>query len=282
MSNSPSDQPFHFLALPTELRHWVYRSLEPHTRLFTLLDASAPNDTTIRPTIALVTRSLPIGILGTEQITNAEAVRILGPRLPYMRDHLQNVDPLHFVVDSYSFNTMFQGPFSLATAIARQRRAIQHTGAAPWRPMELAVQNPWEEHVDHDIGSEMYDAFFTFIDRCAEYSLTKRSGKLVVTVHPHLSDETHDAFNPYALLNLDFWSQEFGIKSIELQTYKLDHDRVASIQRRFNMGTALAHPLTTQGVIPAEWTITTRAIDEAEWNAIDGAEKVYEVNGSLE
>jgi hypothetical protein len=278
MANPRPDQPSRLLALPPELRHWVYMSLEPYTRLYTMLDVEAP-ETDVRPTIALVTMSLPTGILGTGKLINSEAARILGPRLPYMRDHLQNVDPLHFVVDSYSFNTMFQGPFSLATAIDKQRKAIQTTGTASWRPMELAVQNPWEEHVDHDIGSEMYDAFFKFIDHCANYSLTKQSGKLLVTVYSHLSDEAHDVFNPYALLNLNFWGQKFGINSIELQTYKLNDKRVASIQRKFNITTALAHPVTSQGMTSVPWTISTRVIDESEWNAIDGAEKVYEVNG---
>jgi hypothetical protein len=274
-----ADQPFRFVELPAELRYMVYGFLELHTRHFTILDVEAPG-TDIRPKIALVTKSLPIGILGTEKFTSSEAATHLIPRLPYMRESLLNEDPLHFIVDTYSFNTMFQGPFSLATATARQRRVIQKTGTASWRPMELAVQNPWEEHVDHDIGSEMYDAFFKFINYCANYSLSKRSGKLVVTVYSHPLDETNDAFNPYALLNLNFWGCEFGISSIELQTYKLNDSRLKSIQRKFSIVTALAHHPTSQGVIAERWNISTRVIDETEWTSIDGAEKVYEVNGS--
>jgi hypothetical protein len=100
-----------------------------------------------------------------------------------------------------------------------------------------------------------------------------------VTVYLHPSDETHKAFDPYALLSLIFWGQEFSISSIELQIYKLNDKRVASIQRNFNVTMALAHPITSQGVISVQWIILTRVIDDLEWNAIDRTEKIYEVNG---
>jgi hypothetical protein len=42
----------------------------------------------------------------------------------------------------------------------------------------------------------------------------------------------------------------------------------------------LEHNPTSKGLISERCNISTRVIDETEWNSIDGAEKVYEVNGS--
>jgi hypothetical protein len=93
----------------------VYERLDIETRLYTV--SCVRSQSTLAPcTISMAVKSLSKFILTSCRLVYAEAAPILASR----SQHLLEYEPLHLILDTVSFDALFDGPAGLIMAIQRQ------------------------------------------------------------------------------------------------------------------------------------------------------------------
>jgi hypothetical protein len=248
-----SDKPFRFLDLPVELRCMVYERLNIETRLYTFsfvprIDLPAPCR------ISIAVKSLSTSILASCRLAYAEAAPILTPKL----ERLRNDEPLHFMVDTLSFDHMFNGPKSLMMAIQKHEQNIRAYGK----------EAGWELSPDCDkIGILMNDErsalLLKYILKCANHTQNRHSNKMLVTVNAH-PGVSFDLYLNGALgwFHQDYWQTFRAIDEVEIRLCgdKTDVDRyVQTVEADIAPEDYRTH---------GPWRTSIRAMENTEYNEI--------------
>jgi hypothetical protein len=236
-----ANEPFRFLDLPAELRCMVYEFLETETRLHTIDDVylvgcMIASKSTSQLTI--VVKDIPTSILTTCRSVYAEAAPIITPKL----QRLRRTEPIHFIVDSCSFNSLFKASTGLRLAFVNKEQGI---------PRRLHY---------YDSG---YGRILDFISKCGVYMRTMKSGKMTVTVKSR-SDAILLCYIMNDIYDSEFWREHFGIIEAEIQFYDFNHQGMATIGNWITL-------FNQQGTDPA----IHRVVEEKEWGELWAHEQVW-------
>jgi hypothetical protein len=259
-----SDQPFRFLDLPAELRCMVYECLNVETRLYTI-NYSYPFDTSTPVTASIVIKRLSTSILASCHLICAEAATILAPKLKYLRNH----EPLHFIVHTLGFDTLFYGRNSVISAIRNQEQYVRfHGKETEWKP--------YTGHAFTDMhlrpNEKRYALLLKFIYTCANYTRNRHSNKMLVTVKAH-PDFCFDSFTS-SILGSEYQEEGQRFRDIDEVEMRLWCDKIDVDTCLQTVETNIA-PEDFRTIGP--WRTTIRGMDDAERNEVCSSGEVIEL-----
>jgi hypothetical protein len=254
-SPSRDDQPFRFLDLPPELRLMVYKEIDPHTRHYRLKDpAFQPNSDDIPPSyITLVTKSLPVALLATCRLINAEAAPILAPKLKKLRKEAP-----HFIVDSASFGNLIEDKHSIGELIwdCEGNPSLAQTRSINRQVIKLRLVNGHDNVIYK--SSAKYDAIQSFVRKFVKYRASRPTEETVFTIRAHPLVKRLSPGNSLPLC----WTAMMGMDDVDSVSFEM----YGFEDEEFGEACASVKRARARGDVDQLFRIG--AVGEAEWKGV--------------
>lgn len=154
------------------------------------------------PSITLVTKSLPVGILATCRQIHEECKPILAPLLKQLKD-----EPMRLIIDSMSLLTMFspmESDKGLACLIEEHRQKMARHGndvPATSLPIDLLYQIEDPDHVwlKFEPSTLTHNSITSFLKKCAVFKRSRNPKGTNIVVHYHDAYRLHAFRDEFSL-----------------------------------------------------------------------------------
>jgi hypothetical protein len=238
-----ASEPFRFLDLPAELRCAVYEYIDIETRLYAVDDLfpAFSDETETTPKAAIIIKDIPTAILATCRCVYAEAQPILASKL----NQIRNEKHVHFIVDSWSFHTLFESAGSLRFAFLNDKKEAYEN--------LCSKDPPWMKTLD-------------FARNCGNYMRMIEPTKMTITIKM-LEDVSNSQCSLDELDDL-FWANNFGVAKFNLQLYNIDEEHLYLIDDYWQWGGSGGD------FNDSPFPLTYREIEETEWDELWAIEEL--------
>jgi hypothetical protein len=189
----------------------------------------------------------------------------LAPKLKHLRNH----EPLHFIVHTLGFDTLFYGRNSVISAIRSQEQYVRfHGKETEWKPYTGHAFT--DMHLRPD--EKRYALLLKFIYTCANYTRNRHSNKMLVTVKAHL-DFCFDSFIT-SILSSEYQEEGQRFRDIDEVEMRLCCDKI-DVDTSLHTVVAEIAPEDFRTIGP--WRTAIRGMDDAERNEVCSSGEVIEL-----